>query len=469
MEGIMLSDIKEGTFKKIFLFFLFFILMNNIVLGFSAQGNNKKDLRSLETNMNPPVRFDLRDVDGKNCMTSVKDQQGGTCWAFASVASMESNLLVNDNWIRSDGFLEPDLDEYHMSWWNGFNIFNNDDNQQSDGVDVHAGGNWKMASAYLSRGDGSVMSNLDDCYYSAPERTSDEYIYYYARDIEWLTAERDLSRIDEIKNKIMTDGGIATVISYDERFLDDNFTFYQPYSSDFDLAAHAVTIIGWDDETITQAEKPGAWLCKNSWGIKWAFDGCFWISYYDKVCCQDPELGAACYNNCEPMKYDNIYYHDYHGWRGTFKLSSSVMNRFIADNDELLEAVSFFTASEDVDYTVKIFDGFEKGKLVNELSKTSGFVKYIGFHTIDLAQAVELSKGDEFYICLELSKGGYPFDRTSVIWRFLSGGNPLFGFVIKSTADWDESYFKLGPFWIDMHIVNPTANFCIKGLTNKML
>ena len=41
-------------------------------------------------------------------------------------------------------------------------------------------------------------------------------------------------------------------------------------------------------------------------------------------------------------------------------------------------------------------------------------------------------------------------------------------FLIKSTANLDESYFKLGPFWIDMHFVNPTANFCVKGLTSKI-
>ncbi len=443
-----------------------------------------------------PASYDLRDY---GWTTSVKSQTGGTCWAHGSMAAVEGNLLRTGRWANyvAQGIetaAKPNLAEYHLDWWNGFNWHNNDDtdppgssHNDGNGLDVHQGGDYRVTTAYMSRGDGAVSSDLDSGWYSnTPDRFDPEYRVYYARDVNWYTVGDgsggiDQGRMDLVKQTIMDHGVVGTCMFYGGGFYSGG-KHYQPLSDTRD-PNHSIAIVGWDDSiTFSGAPGDGAWLCKNSWGSTWNGDGHFWISYYDKHAGRHPQMGAVSYQNVELNEFTHVYSHDLHGWRDTLTGVSQAFNAFSATGDDPLTSVSFYTAADNVDYTLTVYDIFEAGALSGELASLSGTIDITGYHTVDLPSALDLAAGDDFYIALELSDGGHPIDRTSTVPVLLDKPDRVDDGSIVSDAEPGQSYYwdTSSSSWLDLfelalygedvgRDVTGSANFTIKGFAGEML
>ena len=464
---------KKDIFKIIILSVICLVLVLPTAISTSYSNKIFKEPKIIDSF---PSSFDLRDVDGENYVTGVRDQGGyGTCWTHGAMAAMEGNLLMTGKWTDAGETGEPDLSEAHLDWWNGFNTHNNDDDPGGGGLTPHWGGDYMMTSAYISRGEGAIRE-IDAPYYNidiACDRNDIAYHHYFARDIEWFVAEEDFSNINTIKNILMTEGVIGTAFCVSSEYWFDMGGYvahYQPPYTEDD-PNHAVAIIGWDNEILTTAPYTGAWLCKNSWGEGFGEEGYFWISYYDKWCGQHPEMGAVSFQDVTYDPFDTIYYHDYHGWRDTLDVSEA-FNAFVADSSETIIAVSFFTSDDNVDYKICLYDDFTEGQLNNELSTKIGNIEYTGFHTIYLDNFVTINAGDDFYVYVKLYDGGHAIDRTSTV-PVLLGAPPQRNIVV-SEANPGESFFKQSSTWFDLYdhefpdeSWDQTANFCIKAMTGE--
>jgi len=220
-----------------------------------------------------PEYFSWKDYEGQDWTTPAKNQFNcGSCWAFAAIAALESIINIREGISDLDSHLSV---QYILSCLTrgGCN-----------------GGTSYTAFERIHRND----SSGNNCNGIIPESffpyQSDDTVPCDAKIENWdefLIPISDYGffrndSIEAIKSQIIQVGPICSGMNADN----ENFTIwgytnhneddYFPYEWG-KVTDHVVIILGWKDDS--SIEKGGYWICKNSWGSAFGYDGFFNIEY----------------------------------------------------------------------------------------------------------------------------------------------------------------------------------------------
>ena len=332
-----------------------------------------------------PASYDMRK---ENRVTEVRDQgDSGTCWAFASLAALETTLMPDEK-------LQFSVDNMTMN--NGF------------GIEQFEGGQYRMSIAYLASWKGPVLEKDDP--YGDDETNADLKAVKHLQEAQ-IIEDKDL---DAVKEAVYTKGGVETAIYSDMQDADSDSEYYNRDNSSYyydgtEGINHDVVIVGWDDNYSRNnfnktPEKDGAFICKNSWGTEFGEDGYFYISYYDAHICET----SVVYTKLEPAdNYDKIYQADKLGWVGVLGFDSEdayFANVYMAGKGEELSAVSFYATGAKTTYEVYVTTDFEsEGDLANRKLVASGEMEYAGYYTVNLDEAVKLTDSSKFAVIVHIT------------------------------------------------------------------
>ena len=237
-----------------------------------------KDASPKPTIIDTPEYFNWMDYNGEDWTTPAKNQGAcSSCWDFAALGALESVINIREGCAG----LNPDLSEQYVL------------SCLSDAGSCNGGSTYR---AYLY-----IMSNAssgNNCNGVIPEscmpyQATDtipcedkcpdwEELLVPILDYGYWSPNGSPEDIEAIKTQIIQLGPVATCMHSTEDFkiwgrTHHNPDDYYPYPGPDNQHNHVVVIVGWkDDPSIPNG---GYWICKNSWGTLWGYEGFFNIEY----------------------------------------------------------------------------------------------------------------------------------------------------------------------------------------------
>ncbi len=225
-----------------------------------------------------PDSFSWKDQNGADFTTCAKNQGNcGSCWDFAACSAFESIIKIREG----SAVLQPDLSEQYVlsclpkagscdgGWSDYAFILMMDTSEEGN---YHNGALLESCFSYTAL---DTIPCEDKC----PDWVNQ---LVPVLDVNYSSLNGGTSSDwDLIKSVILKNGPVVGYFKATSDFINwgrthNNPTDYYPYVEESSLN-HAISIVGWhDDNSIGNG---GYWICKNSWGPYWGYDGFFNIEY----------------------------------------------------------------------------------------------------------------------------------------------------------------------------------------------
>lgn len=393
-----------------------------------------------------PERYSY--VDKKRSVPAKDQGNYGTCWAFATLTALETSLTPEETYDFSENNL----------------IYNNDLSE-----DIQDGGDYMMSMSYLMAWKGPVLEQ-DDPYGSKLKNDKVDSVKHVQE--AQIIPEKDYQ---QIKNMVYKYGGVESSMYMSMRNSNMSSEYYNETEYAYcykgnNKPNHDVVIIGWDDNYSKElfndqsVEGDGAFICMNSWGNDFGYNGVFYVSYYDSCIGNN----SVCYTKIEDVdNYKNIYQSDLCGWTGSmgFENEKTVYfaNIYTAEEDEKIEAVGFYATIPDLEYEVFVCPKYQGIDTLNDRNHVaaSGTLKNKGFYTIKLDKKYSVKEDQKFSIIVKATNK--KDDKTYKIIPVEMETEAMEGTVDLTDG---EGYFSSGGLnWRSAE--NQGCNICLKAYTSK--
>ena len=361
------------------------------------------------------TRYSLKDIIPENMI--IKNQLSTEiCWAFSSLASLETNLALQD-YKNNRNAVVYDFSERHMDYATTNLFLNGETNEYGFNRKPGSTGVIGIPISYLTNGLGAIaeeeMEFQDNVDLIDISEIQNKNVITQVNDIitfpSYTKTDDKTQIIKQMKEHIMNYGGISASIN---ATANKNGAVYCSNSYTYKIN-HAVTIVGWDDEysieNFNEFDRPtnnGAWIAKNSYGEEIGDEGFWYISYEDANVYKQL-IGIQ--NAQTEINYENIYQYDELGGYLNYTKNGSSKVYLATEFDKKTTGKEYLTqiainAAET--YKCKVYvnpNGISKDiKDLQQVElKTGDTVTFdAGYHTIEFAKPIKV--GENFVVVLEI-------------------------------------------------------------------